>query len=283
VSGRIHHPYFEDDTFDWRDALRNWRKQQGLTQAQLAERSGLSLPTIRSYEYGQRLPTHANLLSVIAALGIPREEANPILMGAGYAVDWQGVLHQDYVPFTLGELQAEAEALPWPAFVTNQGFDVLYANQPAQLVVGVDMVRDRPGFGERNILSSITEEDFASRVENWDEVVTVMCGLAKGDREWASGDLAHPAPWLRGPLERLLRGNPARVQRLAALWQSAPATPNRIRHSYKLRWRHAGGVMAFRGRLVLADIFNGIHWNEWVPADSATWEILRETGASGPA
>jgi hypothetical protein len=195
-------------------------------------------------------------------------------MGAGYAVDWQGMLRQDFVPFRMDELETEAAALPWPAYITNQSFDVVYANRPAQLVFGVDLDREFTGFGERNILGGITHEEFASRVANWDEVVTVICGLAKGDTEWASADLAHPAPYTRRALERLLQGDPARVQRFAELWQAAPAIPNRIRHTYRLQIRHPDGVLTFSSRLALADIFTGIHWNECIPADGDTWRLL---------
>jgi transcriptional regulator with XRE-family HTH domain len=248
--------------------------RQGLTQAQLAERSGLALASVRAYEYGRRHPSQTALLSLVGALGIPREEANNVLMGAGYAVDWQGMLRQDFVPPRHEELEAQAAALIWPAFVTNQSFDVLYANRAAQTLFDVDLDREYTGFGERNILGGITHEEFASRVENWDEVVTFICGLAKGDSEWASTDLAHPAPYSRRPLERMLEGDPARITRFIDLWGSAPAIPNRLWQTFNLRLRYRGQVLSFSARMVLADIVTGMHWNECVPADGETWRAL---------
>jgi transcriptional regulator with XRE-family HTH domain len=157
------HPYFGERAFDWRETVRSWRVRQALTQAQVAERSGLALASVRAYEYGKRHPSQTALLSLVSALGIPREEANNVLMGAGYAVDWQGMLRQNFLPLRVEELEAEAAALPWPAFVTNQSFDVLYANRPTQLLLDVDLDREFTGFGERNMsLIAVDDEGLPS-------------------------------------------------------------------------------------------------------------------------
>ena len=48
-----------DMPFDWKTALRDWRKSESLTQAALAARSGLSLAAVRAYESGARRPSSA--------------------------------------------------------------------------------------------------------------------------------------------------------------------------------------------------------------------------------
>jgi PAS domain-containing protein len=234
----------------------------------------MSVEMIRSVEAGRRQPGQAALLSLIHALGIPREDANRILLGAGYAADWGSILRQRYSPANIDDLRQQADALMWPGFVTNESFDIVYANPVAQRIFGVDLATDLTGFGERNIIGRAADEEFAARFENWDEVVTFMCGLVKGDSEWGSADFAHPAPSLRRPLERLLQGTPGRVKRFVALWQAAPAIPNQVRHIYYVRFRYREHVLRFTCRINLADIFGGVHWNEWIPADSGTWDAL---------
>lgn len=269
------HSHLLADGAGWPGALRSWRLRQEMTQAALAERAGLALSSIRAYEHGRRRPSHAALLSLIAALGIPRERANPILYDAGYAADLAGVIDKDFTPYTFDELRTRADTLQWPAFVTNGTFEVTYANLPARLVFGVDPDAGYLGLDQRNILAGISHEDFASRIENWDEVVTFICGLVKGDREWASVDLGHPPPWLRRPLDYFLQGDPERVRRFAELWRDAPSIPNRVHHTYEVRWLDPdGNRLSFSCRMSVADLSTNVHWNEWIPADAGTWAVL---------
>lgn len=266
-----------EQAFDWRAAIRLWRERRGLTQSELAERAGLSLVSVKAYESGKRHPSEASLTSIISALGLPREEANLVLGGAGYAIDWSSVLEERYAPLTVEDLRTEAARYPWPAFVTNQSFDVVATNRAFEAVFEVDLKREYQGFGERNFLGGITHDEFAGRLANWDDVVTFMCGLAKADRRWRSEGLSRPAPWLEAPIQRFLEGNPARIKRFMELWEAAPPVQHHIRQRFTIHWlyRHET-LMRFEGRLVVADLWNELHWNEWIPADAETWRLLEE-------
>ena len=52
------------------DDLRSWRKLRGLTQAQLADRSGVSLATVSRLESGDGNVRLESLLRILRALGI---------------------------------------------------------------------------------------------------------------------------------------------------------------------------------------------------------------------
>jgi transcriptional regulator with XRE-family HTH domain len=52
------------------DDLKSWRKLRGLTQAQLADRSGVSLATVTRLESGDGNITLASLLRILRALGV---------------------------------------------------------------------------------------------------------------------------------------------------------------------------------------------------------------------
>ena len=51
------------------DAIRDARHAAGLTQSELAERSGTSQATVSAYEHGAKTPTPATLARLLAAAG----------------------------------------------------------------------------------------------------------------------------------------------------------------------------------------------------------------------
>jgi transcriptional regulator with XRE-family HTH domain len=55
------------------EKLRQLRDAAGLTQGQLAERSGINLWTIRGYEQGRREPNWKGVLSLAKALAVAAE------------------------------------------------------------------------------------------------------------------------------------------------------------------------------------------------------------------
>lgn len=57
--------------------IQEFRKQQGLTQAELAKRSGLSEISIRKYENGDRTPKIETIRKIAAALHVTIGELNP--------------------------------------------------------------------------------------------------------------------------------------------------------------------------------------------------------------
>ena len=54
--------------------IRAARKNAGLTQAQLAEQSGVAAISIHQYEAGKRSPQLEQLLRLASALGVPLED-----------------------------------------------------------------------------------------------------------------------------------------------------------------------------------------------------------------
>jgi transcriptional regulator with XRE-family HTH domain len=54
--------------------LQAYRKKAGMTQAQLAERTGIPLRSIQNWEIGHRMPRPHALLSLARAVGITVEQ-----------------------------------------------------------------------------------------------------------------------------------------------------------------------------------------------------------------
>jgi transcriptional regulator with XRE-family HTH domain len=54
----------------FQDVLKELRRQAGLTQAELAEKSGIPLPSLRGHEQGQRVPSWASVVRLAKALAV---------------------------------------------------------------------------------------------------------------------------------------------------------------------------------------------------------------------
>jgi transcriptional regulator with XRE-family HTH domain len=52
------------------EALKQAREKAGMTQAQLAERAGLSLRTVQSWEQGRRSPVSPDFFKLVKALRV---------------------------------------------------------------------------------------------------------------------------------------------------------------------------------------------------------------------
>lgn len=262
----------EIDT-DWRAALRAHRQRRRLTYAEVARRSGFSLSAVKAYESGTRNPSAQALDAIIGALGLTRDEANAIRAGAGFTADWQGALRGRYTADLL-ELTREADATPWPVFITNQGSYLVHVNPAFELVWDVDLDREFPDPLQRNLLAGASLPRFTRCIENYNEVMSFFIGLIKGDPRVVQ-DLERPAPWYENAAHRLLDGDPGELRRLLAIWESAKPIPHKIRHTYSVTWRWRGERrMRFLGRHTVCDIANELNWQEWVPADAPTWSAM---------
>jgi len=262
------------DGFDWRAQLRLHRLQRRLSQAEVARRAGLSLSAVKAYERGDRRPSARALDELLEAIGITHDEANPIRAGAGYAIDWQGVLERRYVAEP-AELRRQAEELPWPVFVTNQGSYVVHWNRAFERLWDVDVEQEFPDPLTRSLLGGACIARFARCIASYEETMAFFLGMIKGDPR-VRQDLANPAPWNRDAVGHLADGDPGELRRLLDAWEQAVPIPHRIRHQYHVTWRYrgTGPVMRFIGLHTVADIWNELSWQEWVPADAESWAAL---------
>jgi transcriptional regulator with XRE-family HTH domain len=266
-------------SLDWPDLLKQYRRERRLTQLEVARRAGLSVAAVRSYEHGKRHPKVATLQSIIDGLGLSGEEAARLYEAAGFSARQRPAVG-DYGPVSIDDLRDEMSARPWPAFVTNQAFEVVAQNKLFERVMAVDLDTQFTEFGDRTMLAGIVIQEYGGRMENWDEVVTFMIGLVKGDPRGSEDD-DRPLPWLEGPIQRLVEGKPELIRRFVELWESVPPLPRRLRHPYRMQWRYdADTLLSFHCTLALADPHTELHYNEWVPANAKTWTWVEENAAS---
>jgi transcriptional regulator with XRE-family HTH domain len=254
--------------------LRNARKQRNMTQVDLARLSGASVSSIKAYEKGSRRPRQKALNRLITGLGLSRHEANPILASAGFSVDLEGLFGGRWQT-DLDALQELIESCPWPAFISGQGFNFVAANRAFQRVWDVNIATEYPNDQRRNFLAGASLERFASCAENYDELLAMMMGLVKGDPR-LNQELERPAPWIREALQEFLDGDPKYIKPLLEAWEKAEPVPHHTRIHYEVRWRYRGQArIRFNAVLTIADIWNELSWNDWIPADRESWDVLQ--------
>jgi len=260
---------------DWRRRLRSARERLGLSREELAAQAGVSPSSVRGYEAGRRRPRQESLEAIMHALRLDRTESNPIREGAGFRpVPSLFNERSDYY-FSVEELQLAVERVPWPQFVVNDTMEVVAANRTAGAVWGLDFHRERARRSrvEMNLLAVASELDFPRVVENWDEVLELLCSIYKGTPAGGT-EMTASDPYLAHVVEHFTAANHEFLARLLAAWARAVPSPAKVRQMYRIIWRHAAGRMSFAGLMTTANEREGLAFNDWIPANAETWSAL---------
>jgi transcriptional regulator with XRE-family HTH domain len=263
-----------DRLFDWRVAMRDYRRRLRLSLAEVARRSGLSLSAVKSYENGTRHPTRAALKAVTDALGMTAEQSNPIFAGAGYATNWRAIYHEAYGPRPVEWFAEEVERSFWPVLVTNEASDIIAANRAVRRIIGIPEAQGLP-HTDYNFLAWGSDPEWAKHLESWDEAMMFVLGLAKGLRGRHSTPET-PTPWTVDAYKRFLKGDPALITRMLKLWEPSAPLPQTTRMHYPVRWRDdKGRLLQFTAISTVADVYQVFAWHDWVPDDAETLRILQ--------
>jgi transcriptional regulator with XRE-family HTH domain len=260
--------------FDWRQAIRGYRKQHRLSQPEVARRSGLSLSAIKAYESGGRHPSREALVAIIDALGMTVEQANPVLAGAGYATNWRAIFHQAYGPKEVEWFAEQVERSAWPVFVTNEASDLIAANRAFRLLLDIPAKERLPLPEKWNFLALANVPSYAERLENWDEAMSFALGLAKADLR-GQANPERPPSWASEAYRRFLQGDPANITRMLKLWGPAEPVPHTTRMHYSVRWRHESGqLMRFAAMMHVADVWQVFAWHDWIAEDADSLRLI---------
>jgi transcriptional regulator with XRE-family HTH domain len=278
----------------WRELLRSERLRLGLSQVQVGALVGVSPETIRKYESGGRTPGHSRLVRIVSALQLSQRQSRAILRGAGFAPAdtlFPAEGYPDYY-FTVPQLRAAVEQVPWPQFVTNDLAEVVAANRAAQVLWGIDLAAElaRRSRAQLNLLAVAAERHFAERVANWSECLTILAGIFKG-RPREPIVLEDPGAFFAEVLEAYVTNDPGAIPQLVAAWESTPPQAAKVRWSYPLRWREPGiSEIAFLALVSVASEPDGLWFNDWIPVDvmshgrlDAVVGVMRASAGAGAA
>jgi transcriptional regulator with XRE-family HTH domain len=265
----------------WRVLLREARERLGLSQADLAQRAGLSPETVRAYEMKNRHPDYMRLRRLLDELGLERSQRNQILRAVGFPADGYFLRPQnDDLMFTKEEAAAEVERYPWPSFVSDEFAHVPWANAAARVLWGVDLEREFTDPVDRNLLSVASNPRFAERCLNWDEAVGTIVSVFKGHHRGPQ-DVEQPTnPYFAQVLEKFLAGDPRYVARLLRLFEERPPAKAKMRWTYRVIWQDPeAGKMTFRCFASSANEWDGLAFHDWIPTDAGSWTALERLDA----
>jgi hypothetical protein len=222
---------------------------------------------------------------VLEALDCPNADANAILSELG-APPVRTNFPADRFPhyfFSVAELQDAVEQASWPEFVINDNIEVVAANTAAQALWQANFAhekRKRTG-PQMNLLAVANDYRFTERVLNWEECVAVIAGVLKG-RPTDAHTLDEPDPYFSLVLEEFAKGDPAFLSRMIEILAKTPARDPKVRWSYPVSWRDDDfGDMRFMAVVGTASEPDGLSFNDWIPLDAESWQVLERVKARG--
>lgn len=274
----------------WRSILRDTRVRLGITQAQLADKVGLSAETVRGYETRKSRPSRERLEALIEALKIPNAFANQLRESVGYALvrTVHEGLHEEHRYYTPEELETVVETVPWPEFVVNDAVEVVAANSVIQAVWRVDFARERKvrTRAQMNLLAVASDNKIGDRVKNWEDVVGILISMFKANKSMLNADtpapysLDEPTPYFEEVIKEFTKGDPAFLARLIDVWNRAEPFEGKIRWTYPVLWDDPEvGEMRFLATVSLANEEHSTYFNDWIPLDAETWTALERVKA----
>ena len=243
----------------WNELLRKARDGTGLSRRAVAELSGLSEETIFSYEATRRNPRRERLLQLTRALKLDGAATNAILTDAALEPEPSPWLRDAALRARpLSELQGALDSYSWPCLALNERFEIVAWNQQAVRVAELDFRTALPESHQRNLLRIAVPRHFRERVQNWDEVVSVMVGMYK-NHHMGSEDLAEGSPYFQSMVTDIARNDGDFLARLMGLWANTPARKQATRIVFRVAWRTGEGTpLSFNCLITAWDEFDAI-------------------------
>lgn len=263
--------------------LKKARSECGLTQQQLANRGGLSLDAVQSYEQGRRWPREQELELLRAGLRAKPETWDRIRAALGLEPGPRGIA------VTLAKFRPapesawdEVQDCAWVSLVTNERKEIVAWNRLANAVSEMDLGSLTPGTG-RSILRMAATEHYAEHLTNWPELIGRLVSLLK--REGGDITAGAPPPYLQAVLDDIATRDPRFLPELFGLWVSAPPWESAKRNIHPVEWRlGTGQKLRFHGLFGEWSDYDGLFSFDWHAADGPTadWVAARASELGPP-
>ena len=268
---------------DWNEQIRERRISAGMSRLELANRTGVSVASVNSWESARRHPSRAVLERVTSCLGFNEQERAAIMRSIGL----EPTAGRKYAALArlarpVAALSSEMERYPWPALVTNENYEIIAWNQAANGVAELDFGTDMATPGARQLLRMAASDHFHPKLVNWDVVIGHLVAFYKMDGR----DLgeATPNPYFQSLVEYLLQHHPDLVGRLFGIWQTTEIRDQARVNRMPIEWLSSDGTaLRFDGVFTTLNDYDAAWAFDWHPADGPTWEWINAHRVAAPA
>lgn len=271
----------ESDT-SFAAVLKALRLRAGLTQQQLAEKSGVALTTITSWETRRRQPANRSAIERVASvLDLSKEEQREFLTAAGVVPEREGLVRKMAGKRTrLSDMSDWLNRYDWPCLILNERYELVAWNRSANAVSEADLLELLPNREQRSLLWMAVLPHYRDvRLTNWNELIGRLISFMKPNGLTLDGS----APtWINHLVVAIAQQYPDVLQRLWTLFGEVPAWIDGTRNIHPVEWRVSDGTelqFDYVGRIWNAH--DGLFVIDWHPANAQTWEWLHRSLANG--
>jgi transcriptional regulator with XRE-family HTH domain len=268
---------------DWNEQIKARRKSAGMSRRELANRAGVSVASVNSWESARRHPSRAVLERVMACLGFNDQERAALMRSIGL----EPAAGRRYAALArlarpVSALSAEMEHYPWPALVTDENYEIIAWNQAANGVAELDFGADLATPGARQLLRMAASDHFFAKLVNWDTVVGHLVAFYKMEGRELGKET--PNPYFQALVEYLIQHHPDLVGRLFGIWQTTEVTDQARVNQMPIEWLASDGTaLRFDAVFTTLDDYDAAWAFDWHPSNGATWEWINAHRAVAPA
>src|SRR5215467_13255856 len=168
---------------DFAASLRLWRRKRGLSQLELAGRSGVSQRHLSFLELGRAAPSREMVMRLATALDVPLRQHNALLLAAGFAPVWR---ETELAAPELAQVRAAldyilAQQEPFPAVAVDRHWNLLKGNAGAARLVEFLVCPVAPGTPINLADALVAPDVLRPFLVNWAEVVRYFIRSVEAD------------------------------------------------------------------------------------------------------
>jgi transcriptional regulator with XRE-family HTH domain len=164
-------------------SLRGWRRHRGLSQLELAGRSGISQRHLSFLELGRAAPSRDMVIRLAAALDVPLRQHNALLVAAGFAPAWRqtdlAAPELDQIRSALDYMLAQQE--PFPALAVDRHWNLLRSNSGAVRLIEFLVGPLAPGTPVNLADALVAPDVLRPYLLNWADVVRYFVRSVEAD------------------------------------------------------------------------------------------------------
>ncbi len=166
--------------------LRTWRRRRGMTQLELAATAGSTPRYVSFVETGRSRPRRDVVLRLAAALSVPLEDRNALLIAAGLPAEYSALAYDDegLAPVRRIVRTMLERHEPYPAWCFAPGLRIVDTNRGADRLF--------PGLRDMSPEAMVDfwygSGAFRERVENWAEVLHAGIDVMRREQLHSSGE-----------------------------------------------------------------------------------------------